>query len=702
MAKPAQPHKLDGVEKSKVVPRSRSDIDPRTHLHVLERLVTTTAQAVENIPIFLELLDQPVRDATLRPFDVEKWRELLHITMELLRDQSTFSVPAACTLARTMMNCYSNETADQQLCHTLQLQLGRPLTDGPGPRLPLKHLFSLYLRSWLSRPARYNSWQTIAFLEPSDAADAELLWMVNTFHSTMHSDDVLRRRFGFYVAVLVYVSSTEQSRRSQVPLTAAVIYAIHTIRATPDQRGSGAIDRRYILPGMVTTSDSVPLTFCQVDGIDALDLWSEECVQFIQDLLQWYQDDDFQLSLIAALYIDSTKHTQARSAFKDLLQHTRIKYIQSRFLDAYDRGKLAVYWYIALSQKPLDQDGHPPASVYDVIEKTISTDSTLQLRGLHIMEVAVKHVHKIIPLSSDLLEKRATRLRLIAPGEHHPRRYIGVDPWILLHLDTLLTTQHCLSPEEVQLLKWSNTPEEVHIAKARLDLYDSSAKAGCEVANWSKPDPELLKLFLWSEDRLVCTRAFVWCFDLASISPPATNRGANSTPMFMPQTMGCVWVEHFIHVLCKRGTVEWYISWGFLRSHIVPKWTMFPSSWCRQFAATFLFFNVTPDTHGLPAYQCFAKVYTELYDRRPDIMLDFWLHQFLPFLSTLLELIKSSLTSPRLTSLEDWWTQIPDKHKNQEAHAQMEQILVTMKQQLEEVTFGFFLELPMAGSWMDE
>ena len=208
-AKPAQPHKLDGIENGKSVPRSRSDIDPRTHVRVLERLATTTAQAVENIPIFLELLDQPVKDATLRPSNVGKWRELLHTTLGLLRDQSTFSVSAACTLARTMMICYSSEAADQQLGHTLQLQLGSPVADGPGSRVPLNHLFSLYLRSWLSRSVRDSMWRTIAFLEPSDAADTELLWMVNTFHSTMHSNDVLRENFGFYVAVLAYVSSTE-------------------------------------------------------------------------------------------------------------------------------------------------------------------------------------------------------------------------------------------------------------------------------------------------------------------------------------------------------------------------------------------------------------------------------------------------------------------------------------------------------------
>ena len=666
VAKTAQPHKLDDGEKNTVVPRSRSDIDPWIHVHVLERLVTTTAQAVENIPIFLELLDHPVRDATLRPFNLEKWRELLHITLGLLRDQSTFSVPAACTLARTMMSCYNNGTVDQQLCHTLQLQLGSPVTNGPRSRVPLNHLFPLYLRSWLRHSAGDDMWRTIAFLEPSDAADAELLSMVNTFHSTMHSDDVLREYFGFYVAVLAYISSTEQSRRSQVPLTAAVIYAVHTIRTAPGQRRSGTIDRRYVLPGIGPTSEFVPTTFCPVDGIGTLDLWSEDCIQFIQDLLQWYPDDEFQVSLIAALHIDSTKHTQARSAFEDLLQYTRITNIQSRFSDAYDHGKLTVYWCMAVLQKPLDQDVHPF-------------------------------------VAPGWLATLSAWLHLIVPGSQRSPCYIRVDHWGLLLLDTLLATQLYLPPEEMQCLKWSETAGEVHIAKARLDFYDSLAEAGHEGANAFKPDPELLRVFLWSADFEVCARTFKWCLDLASISQTTIGGDANSTPMFIPETMGYEWVEHFVHVLCRGDHSERVRSWDFLTSFLLPKWTTLPSSWCCDFASALLFSIVQPpDTHGFPAYQCFSQAFDEDFAEYPEIVQDLWLKRFIPFLASLLELITSSLTSARLTSLENWWSQTPERYKDQESRTQMEQILVTTKQQLAELTLGFFQELPRAGSWMDE
>jgi len=205
---------------------------------------------------------------------VDKWRELLHVTLGLIRDQSTFPVSAAWTLARTMMICYNREAPDRQLCLTLQHHLRSRETDGQSPRMPLNLLFSSYIPFWLGDSPTHVICRTIAFLEPSDAADAELLWMVNTFHRTGH----VRSYAGYFGAVLTYVSSTEQSRRSNVPLTAAVIYAMHTITLAlqPDINPIGGL---CILPGNVSTSESVPMTFSQVDGIDALDLWSEDCIQ---------------------------------------------------------------------------------------------------------------------------------------------------------------------------------------------------------------------------------------------------------------------------------------------------------------------------------------------------------------------------------------------------------------------------------------
>jgi len=699
VANVAQPHNPDAV------PRSRSSIDPQTHVHVLERLVTATEEAVENIPIFLELLDQPVKDRTLRPRTVEKWKELLHITVRLLGDQSTFSVSAAWTLARTMMICYNYDTADQQLYFTLQNHLRSRGTGDEKSRMPLNILFSAYLSFWLHQSDGHDLCRTIAFLEPSDAADAELLWMVNT------SDRTMRGRFMspweyrlervdmyliFFTAVLTYVSSTEQSRRSNIPLTSAVIYALRAIRSAIDQRDINPIEGLCTFPVTVPTSKPVPMTFCRVDSTDALGLWSQDCIQSVKDLLQRGLTlslgilTDFRLSLIAALYIDSTKQAHARSHFADLLNYTNITELPVLYSGAYD-GKLAIYLYMAVFRKPFEHDHDPLAALDRVIRGILYEFSPLQLSGLRILEIAVKHLHKTAAPSLDWLKRPQLSHYVFSPDPTTPRVPHRVDDWILLHLNTLIASKPSLRLEKVEKLEWSDTPEKVYIANARLDLYDSLADIGHEADKVSKPDPGLLKVFLWSKDHGVSTRAFKWCLDLFPIVESSTPGDVNSTTMFIPETMGCMWVEHFIQVLFG-DCYSWYSSWRLIISDLVPKWTVLPLSWCCDFASV-LIFNIAlfPNMHSPPD--------SFFYDARmsPDEC-----QAFLSFLATLLELIKSRLTWASLTSLENWLAELSEGLENQGAYTQIQHSLATMKQQLVDETLGFFTELPMVNEWLEE
>ena len=710
LAKPVQPRNPDTVEKRKMVPRSGSGINPQMHVRVLERLVLTTDEAVENIPIFLELFDQPVKAPTLRPLNVEKWKELLHITLRLLRDQSP-SVSVACTLARTMMICYNHETPDRQLFLTLEHHLGSRDADHQRPRIPLNVLFSSYLPYWLGYSSSRDLWRKIAFLEPSDAADAELLWMVNTFHRTLHFvvdpeygrkngfGNPLTTYLGFFAAVLTYISSTEQSRRSNVPLTAAVIYALHTIRSAIERGGINSISGLGILPEDVPTSELILGTFCQVDAIDALDLWSDECIQFVKDIFQWdwqrYFLDDFRVSLIAALYIDSAKQAHARFTFADHFKYTNIEDIKIEFSDAYDGGKLAVYSYMAVTHKPVRWDHDPLYPLCVVIKDTINEYSTLQLSGLRILELAMKYFHKRAALSLNWLKTTQRNFEITLPGHPMHLCYIQADHWVLLHLDTLLPPQPHLPPEDVKMLEWSDTPAKVHIANARLNLYDSLARAEHEGPKGPMPDPKLLKVFLWSKDRDVCSRAFRWCLDLIAIHPSDTSGGANGTMVFPPETMGYEWVSHLVHLICKGGNWETASSWRLLIFSLVPKWTMLPSSWRHDFASALLLTVVQPPgMDGLPAYQCLIAHCGSVYFSEPQA--------FLPFLATLLELVESSLTWDSVISLENWLAHLPERLENQDAHTQIEGILVTWKQQLQEKNLGIFAELPMAVEWLEE
>jgi len=415
--------------------------------------------------------------------------------------------------------------------------------------MPLNVLFSSYLSFWLHQSRGYDLWHKIAFLEPSDAADAELLWIVNTSHRTVrisqdHSDyfpifgEWVDMYFSFFTAVLTYVSSTEQSRRSKVPLTSAVIYAMRAIRSAIHERGINPIEGLYILPVTVSTSAPVPMTFCRVDCTDALDLWSQDCIQSVKDLLQWNPAisvrilTDFRLSLIAALYIDSTRQAHARLDFADLLNHAKITDLRLFYSGAYDDGKLAIYLYMAVFRKPFEYVHDPLAALYSVIRGIIFELSPLQLLGLRVLDIAVKHLHKTAATSSEWLKNLQSLRWVVCPGPvPGPRRRVSreVNDWVLLHLNTLAAQRPYIPLVKVDELEWSDTPEKVHIANARLDFYDSLADVGHTADKGSTPDPGLLKVFLWSKDRGVCTRAFKWCLDLFPIGKSGTPGDVNST-----------------------------------------------------------------------------------------------------------------------------------------------------------------------------
>ena len=711
VAHPAQPQGHEGVEKKEVVTRSRFQVDPQADVDILERLVTTTTEAVENIPIFLELLDQPVKDLTLWPFNVEKWTQLLHTTLELLGDPSTISDSIACTIARTMLFCYSHETVDQRLYQRLQRVFDIRASDKTGAGQPFNPLFSsqLHFQYFHGQFKGVDHWRTmcgaIACLQPSSAADAELLWMVNTIPriGRLQQAEYLE----YFAAVLTYVVSTEQSRRSQVPLTAAVIHAMHTIKSAHDQNAMDSIHGLYILPINVLTSESGSTTFHKVDGIDVLDPWSDDSVGFASALLQphshWSEPwapavSMFQLPLIAALYIDSTEREGHASTFATILKLIDIPNISLDdfgWTAVYDHTKLAGYWYMILFHEPLYQQGIENYAFQDigyVIIQTIRHRSEIKLSSLHLLDSSVKHLCATASPSSVLLARDDDddgNLKLSYALPDGPISHYAsgpFNPWILLHLDTRFAQASIFDPMMLGELEWIDTPELVHIAAARLALYDSLGEGDHRQL---EPDPELLKLFLSSGDYEVCTSAFKWSLRLVGISQSNAVGGADGSNMFIPESMGDDWIEGFIQSLCANDMDR---SWLFLAEHLVPKWPMLPTSWCYDFASAFLFSNVHhPDMHELPPYQCFAEA---LRDGRSQTDHP---QSFLSFLSNMLELFRSTLTLDQLTSIESWLDQLPEILYNPQVFVQMEKLLATRKEQFEVAErLDFFAELPMA------
>ena len=709
------------IQTREAVPRSQSQIDYQTYASILERLVATTPEAVENIPVFLDLLDQPVKDLTLRPSNLEKWKLLLRTTVGLLGDPSTFSDSAARTVARTLLFCYdSSEYADWELSRRLKHHFEHRSTGQTDKYDPLNSLFASYLHYYCGfMPIDTRTvMSTFASLAPSNAADLELLWMVNTIHKSLLWKDPDSFVYGlaleFFAAVLTYVSSTEQSRRSQVPLTAAIIYAMHTIKAALDTNSIGSIDGPYVIPRtVINTFESMFVPFHQVDE---LDLWSDGCVELASALLQphthWPEPcaEDvwkFQLALIAALYIDSTKQAgHAPTTFGHLLSLTTIPNITEHtweWASVYDQTKLAGHWYMALFQEPIYQKNSPIPDIVHIIMETIEHCSEIRLSALHLLDISVNHLCSMVSSPSNL-PMRGIDNDCIAwttpDGLSDYYAFGPFNPWILLHLDTLLPQSSFLHLSELAQLELADTPEQVHIAMARLAYYDSLQGKQYKAIKWLEPDLHVLELFLWSKDYEVCTSAFKRCLNLAMISQPSSTGCIHSAEMFASEMMGHQWIEHCVQVLCGDSVFGnlTLSSWEFLAEHLAPKWAMLPPSWRCDFALVFLFSNVhLSDMDEQPACQWIAEALIESADEA--------LHTeaFLLFLGVMLEHIQHSLHWDQLTSLETWLAQLPYVFERQDVYVKLENVIATQKQQIADATLGFFAELPMTYTeWMND
>ena len=172
--------------------------------------------------------------------------------------------------------------------------------------------------------------------------------------------------------------------------------------------------------------------------------------------------------------------------------------------------------------------------------------------------------------------------------------------------------------------------------------------------------------------------------------------------MFIPETVGFGWIEHLIQVLFGYPGYEGARSWEFLAEYLVPKLTTPPPPWCSGFASAFLSSNVNPP--GMPELHAYQSIPESLrvggFDRESRQVqgsLSRRVQGFLPFLVAVVELIRTSLTWDQVISIEIWLAHLPAILENQDAHAQLENILTNRKQELgEEQIIGLRAELPMA------
>ena len=362
----------------------------------------------------------------------------------------------------------------------------------------------------------------------------------------------------------------------------------------------------------------------------------------------------------------------------------------------YDQVNLGCYWSMALVREPIHHENSPLQAIGHIIRQIIKLRSEIRLSALQMLDISVKHICATAPPSSLLMRhshydyfawNTPEGTVTLAPGPFNP--------WILLHLDTLFSPRPIIHPFELDELEWADTPERVHIANARLALYDSLQKAGYQGAEHLKPEPTFLKLILWSEDYTVCTSAFKCCLNLAAVDQSNSTGDIQSAGTFIPEAMGCQWIKHLIQVLCGPSEGALVSSWKLLNDYLVPIWAKLPPSWCHDFAFEFLLIDV--QLYNQPAYQYFTDA---LRDEAGEIRNS---TAFLHFIEALLGLTQHTLNQDQLTSFNMWLVGFPVTLENHDAHVKLGNILATREQQIKTPkTLTLLSELPMASEGMND
>ena len=152
-------HKVKGIE---------------THLAISERLYAATSKAVENLPVFIELLDQWVHTPSLRPHSMSTWHQILPLVQPYLSNASLGKVFGLRSAARLFL-CFGSEvfsSGQQVVIAALEKHVGNTGESSSIEQLYI-HLLNHQEPDWSLACA------LVPRLEADNGTVIELRWIIN-------------------------------------------------------------------------------------------------------------------------------------------------------------------------------------------------------------------------------------------------------------------------------------------------------------------------------------------------------------------------------------------------------------------------------------------------------------------------------------------------------------------------------------------
>jgi len=687
-----------------VPPTHRAPIR-QIHFKIAQRLAQKTSEATDNIPVFLELLNQPVIYPYLRPRAIPEWQNLFQTVLRQLGDLSTFTAPVARTIARTFLTCYDADTFDRQL----HLQLCNSLDNSdPGSDCqPLDNLYLELMRYCFNKDQqRIEDFTVLCDIvrrfEESEVVDAELFWLVDSLrlYGLLGAEGA---PFGmaFLRSVLIYLTKRPLTERQDSPLTWVTLWAANRFLVGPrrEQEKLQSLCERYVAPALLghTISCSDAGLFCQLNSIEITQR-AQIPPQLVENFVTSLDDLDpiqraSHYSLRVPILLTQCELGVGQSVPQTplpLLQNMEVARSMPELWDAWDAGcdrTELIACAIAISKKGQMDTLYPTHSL-DLMEMVMTYDSPLEESAVRFIQSALDHLQ-----DGTLSFARKTKTSFLVKWDTIVHRELPLNSeWAVLLLGNGCSQPCSLTPDEISVMEWRDGNGLPLIARTRLDLYDTPASLD--------PEPPLLRLFLSSEDDDIVLTALRWSLKTITLARapgarvPEMSEGGeafildNADWDAHRKAIQAIWDP----MVFTKSQVDLLLL---LLEELAPRWATLPALWRSRYASVLLITekegNALAELNGVPTSQAFWRACMRL-DRwlkvervRPQSSGDVVLYEksaraTLPFVAALLWEIRACLPIDVLKDVESWLPQLSKLFDNTAARTRINEILEVVRE----------------------
>jgi hypothetical protein len=482
----------------------------QTHADILKRMVETTPEGNDNIPLFLAILDQPITHGYLRPQSINVWKQLFDLVFPVLRSNPSLVTPSTLrTLIRTW-NFYSETSDSIDIAVTERLAIfTNEFLKGGKPE-------ALFVEKLRQVPERlYSLCEPLEKLEWNEDIAAELLWVIDTL--PVHSPDIDSRgkRDGVIALLrssLIYLYQAPVHSRLYGPLLRTMTLVVLSLaKRGPDPKAPTRQTRRYMFSGecQQPLSDTVffvtPDVFEHTDGRRSLELFFDASTEVAahrtadikQVILPWLvcSVKNHNFELLDKVTLTNMDGDRGISGFMpELWELWKIGHVNRR--------------HILHAAAYISNGSWSDEASQNVMVTFQAYDSQVEKNPGLIKEPALYFISAVTEWCRSNKERPSFRFRF---------------PWLILHVDNLWKCPTTLKDTELLHLTFDGpgpTKGLDRIVFDRLDLYQPHGSLPVE--------PRLLWVFLFSWDQGISLYVFELCLKMLAEQKSEKNSGLSN------------------------------------------------------------------------------------------------------------------------------------------------------------------------------